>query len=650
MADSFCGHCGAPLGDIRSPYCSRCGGRIEDDPPTFTDTGVASSGDVVAVQPATAPLPATASVSPPVLGDARGSLEPALPSGTADVPTVLATFVLILTIAYEVWDWRNFDLWMPIPRWVFWSQFSVAGWAGQLSMMSGAGVVLLAIMVIAVPSTGRALLAWAFALASLMYAVVPIAFWASEHALATMFSPLGLDVLLFWAYRVSILVLSVATVAACTPGVAAGSTGPLGPLDQHDSVATVRRESASRADDAAAGARQLASYGSRVAAHLFDSLLIAVAYGLYVLLVLLVAAKGQGSAAVLALLVFLPLGTFLFGVVGLVYFVVGFARGATWGMRYLGIGVVDAESGGRIGLGRAFLRQLVLGPTSCLLGLGYLSPLFDPSGQLRGWHDRAARSLVVRTADETSAVGGMREPARVIVGCLVGVVVLFGVVFGAAAILTRNSDSGEMPVSSTVVDPQTQAADTPTTAPTDTSDNGIGMSPTPPPIEPSTTPAVESPTPPPPAEGTCWNGAVATANVHCDVHSVGAEFAALGFDRSTCWRDGYAAFEYRAGTSFHCRDYGVIFHVAQYPNAGARGSWLAGHYGRQTCDYDPTSATEICGPSRAGRYELTYGRGLGVMIYTSSTDLYALREVQARMMTGSDLLCGSGFVGSCRPY
>jgi hypothetical protein len=62
--------------------------------------------------------------------------------------------------------------------------------------------------------------------------------------------------------------------------------------------------------------------------------------------------------------------------------------------------VVDASSGGPIGIGRAFVRQLIplAGYAVCGVGavLVYLSVLFDKSGRLCGWHDNAANDLVVR--------------------------------------------------------------------------------------------------------------------------------------------------------------------------------------------------------------------------------------------------------------
>ena len=74
-------------------------------------------------------------------------------------------------------------------------------------------------------------------------------------------------------------------------------------------------------------------------------------------------------------------------------------RGATIGKAALGIRVVDQRNGGLLGLGPAFIRQLIPTVGSLFFCFGallvYLSPLFDNSGRVQGWHDKAANDLVV---------------------------------------------------------------------------------------------------------------------------------------------------------------------------------------------------------------------------------------------------------------
>jgi uncharacterized RDD family membrane protein YckC len=76
--------------------------------------------------------------------------------------------------------------------------------------------------------------------------------------------------------------------------------------------------------------------------------------------------------------------------------------GATPGKMAMGIVVVDEYTAQVIGLGRSALR--VVFPT--LAGwvvpfagvIVYLSPLFDSTGRLKGWHDQLAKDFVVKKA------------------------------------------------------------------------------------------------------------------------------------------------------------------------------------------------------------------------------------------------------------
>ncbi|CAM5780666.1 RDD family protein [Cellulomonas persica] len=73
--------------------------------------------------------------------------------------------------------------------------------------------------------------------------------------------------------------------------------------------------------------------------------------------------------------------------------------GWTVGRRLLGIRTLDARTRRPIGMARVLLRGLVVAAGSLALGVGQivvlLSPLFDHSGRSQGWHDRAARAVVV---------------------------------------------------------------------------------------------------------------------------------------------------------------------------------------------------------------------------------------------------------------
>ncbi|WP_406199377.1 RDD family protein [Kitasatospora sp. NBC_01560] len=91
----------------------------------------------------------------------------------------------------------------------------------------------------------------------------------------------------------------------------------------------------------------------------------------------------------------------LFMAVGLLYewLLVAFT-GATLGKFAMGLRVVKENNGQVPGLGGGFIRFIIPSVGSLLCGLGqllvYLSPFFDNSGKLQGWHDRAAGTLVVK--------------------------------------------------------------------------------------------------------------------------------------------------------------------------------------------------------------------------------------------------------------
>ena len=88
-------------------------------------------------------------------------------------------------------------------------------------------------------------------------------------------------------------------------------------------------------------------------------------------------------------------GTSLGLVVGAVYFtaMIGSVRGQTVGQMAMGIRVIDFNTGGPIGYGRAFIRWLVSLISAAVFLLGYLWMLWDKEKQC--WHDKAANDVVV---------------------------------------------------------------------------------------------------------------------------------------------------------------------------------------------------------------------------------------------------------------
>jgi uncharacterized RDD family membrane protein YckC len=73
----------------------------------------------------------------------------------------------------------------------------------------------------------------------------------------------------------------------------------------------------------------------------------------------------------------------------------GGSSGQTIGKRLAGIRVVDAATGGPLGIGRALLRHIVRIISGLAFFLGYLWMIWDPRKQT--WHDKAVDALVVPT-------------------------------------------------------------------------------------------------------------------------------------------------------------------------------------------------------------------------------------------------------------
>ena len=120
-----------------------------------------------------------------------------------------------------------------------------------------------------------------------------------------------------------------------------------------------------------------AGFWRRFAGLIIDGILLSIVSGV------LRAVIGSGGGALLGL------------VVDIVYFTVliGGNRGQTVGQMALGIRVIDFNTGGPIGYGRAFIRWLVAIVSALAIFIGYLWMLWDKEKQC--WHDKAANDVVV---------------------------------------------------------------------------------------------------------------------------------------------------------------------------------------------------------------------------------------------------------------
>ncbi len=156
--------------------------------------------------------------------------------------------------------------------------------------------------------------------------------------------------------------------------------------------------------DVPATVGELAEWWRRAVAIILDSLILAIPT--FILTALLgIAVWSMETDPITGQLTFDAganlAGNLLSLVVWLVYAALleGSARGQSLGKMALGIRLCDEATGGPIGPGRAVVRRLIYSVLFYLLvipGLiNVLSPLWDARKQ--AWHDKAARSLVVRT-------------------------------------------------------------------------------------------------------------------------------------------------------------------------------------------------------------------------------------------------------------
>ncbi|MDF2443661.1 MAG: hypothetical protein JWR01_1864, partial [Subtercola sp.] len=143
-----------------------------------------------------------------------------------------------------------------------------------------------------------------------------------------------------------------------------------------------------------------ANYGRRVLAYLVD---IAFTTVLSLIVVGVVALTGgftstrPGAIAIEGWsFVVVVAGCLLYPLLGLL---MQAFLGYSFGKRMLGLRLVRSDSFTTPGLLRMIVRSLIVGAAGLVFGVGrlvlYLSPLWDPAGRNRGWHDRIAKTWVI---------------------------------------------------------------------------------------------------------------------------------------------------------------------------------------------------------------------------------------------------------------
>jgi uncharacterized RDD family membrane protein YckC len=155
-----------------------------------------------------------------------------------------------------------------------------------------------------------------------------------------------------------------------------------------------------------------ATIGRRVGAFAID---VGIAWAIGALLVGIVAAIifGVGPAwerdglAAMILFSYIGIALALFAW-WLIYSAMQGGRGSI-GQRILKLRLHDATAGAPIGFWRAVWRNIVFGLAGSII-VGYFSPLFDQSGRRQGWHDMAARAVVVDARKTDAATPVPAEP------------------------------------------------------------------------------------------------------------------------------------------------------------------------------------------------------------------------------------------------
>ncbi|MCC2316244.1 RDD family protein, partial [Cellulomonas xiejunii] len=176
--------------------------------------------------------------------------------------------------------------------------------------------------------------------------------------------------------------------ASPPPGYAAPpAAGPAASFDGSAAARDVRRSVRATRSGPSRVADVPPSVGRRVLAYAIDVVAAAAAAGVG----LLVASTSDGGLQLLPALLGL--------LVAVAQVVAEGVGGATLGARLLGLRTVDDRTGGVPGVGRAFVRQLVvgLGVLACLVGNWVVaaSAAWDSGPRRRGWHDKASGTTVV---------------------------------------------------------------------------------------------------------------------------------------------------------------------------------------------------------------------------------------------------------------
>ncbi|MEV8455128.1 RDD family protein [Streptomyces sp. NPDC052095] len=153
------------------------------------------------------------------------------------------------------------------------------------------------------------------------------------------------------------------------------------------------------------GVVEVGTYGARFGARLLDMVFAYIVVIVLNMIIFGAAFAGSGSSdeASAGLAVGSLIASLLVSALTFIFYDVIFVStmGSTPGKMILGMRIVNSRTGQKPSFGPALVRwgfPIGLGYITCALGyiLIVISPFFDNTGQLRGWHDKAANTLVIK--------------------------------------------------------------------------------------------------------------------------------------------------------------------------------------------------------------------------------------------------------------
>jgi len=153
------------------------------------------------------------------------------------------------------------------------------------------------------------------------------------------------------------------------------------------------------------GVVEVGTYGARFGARLLDMIfayIVVIVFNMIIFGAAFAGVKADDDNAA-GLAVGSMFGAILVSALTFIFYDVIFvsAMGTTPGKMILGMRIVNSRTGQKPTFGPALVRwgfPIGLGYITCFLGyiLIVISPFFDNTGQLRGWHDKAANTLVIK--------------------------------------------------------------------------------------------------------------------------------------------------------------------------------------------------------------------------------------------------------------